>query len=427
MLDAIVETAARICNASFADIVLAESGKMHIGATFGDLGRPVGEVLPLDRTSVMGRTIVDRAPVHVRDLQAEELEFPLGRQLAIRYGHRAILGVPLMRKDRALGAILLRRTAAEPFSEKQIAALRTFADQAVIAIKNVGLFEEVQARTRELQESLEYQTATSDVLGVISRSPSQLQPVLDTIVQTASELCGAEDTTILLREGHELRVAAHRGPLPLELNARRPIDRGLVTGRSVVDRTPVHVHDVIASGHEFPLGRSIAEKFGHRTTLAVPLLREAEAVGCLMLRRLVVEPFSEKQISLLQTFADQAVIAIENARLFEEVQARTRELQEALEYQTATSDVLNVISRSPSDIQPVLNTIAETAGRLCEAYDVLIRLRDGELLTGAAHRGSIAADFGPLPIGRGWAMGRAFVDRKPVHVHDLLDCRRRVP
>ena len=194
----------------------------------------------------------------------------------------------------------------------------------------------MQARTGELEEALEYQTATGDVLNVISRSPAQIQPVLDTIVETARRLCEGYDAVILLREGDHLSVASHRGPIPVDF-AKWPISRGWVTGRAVVDCKPMHVADLEAAAEEFPDGHAMALRQGHRTLLATPLLREDVAIGAIVIRRTEVRPFSEKQIAVLQTFADQAVIAIENVRLFDEVQARTRELQEALEYQTATS------------------------------------------------------------------------------------------
>jgi signal transduction histidine kinase len=218
------------------------------------------------------------------------------------------------------------------FSNNHIALMETFADQAVIAIENTRLFEAEQASKRELQESLEYQTATSDVLGVISRSKFDLQPVLDTIAKIASGLCAAEDVAILLRESGDLRVAAHEGTImDSQLNVKLPIERGFVGGRTVVDRQPIQVPDLTVAGDEFHRGREIALRLGIRTSLGIPLLREDLAIGCLLLRRKVVRPFDEKQIALLQTFADQAVIAIENTRLFDEVQARTLELAKTVE------------------------------------------------------------------------------------------------
>ena len=244
-----------------------------------------------------------------------------------------------MREGVPIGVFNLAREAVRPFTEKEIELVSTFADQAVIAIENVRLFDEVQARTGELSESLQQQTATADVLKVISRSTFDLQPVLNTLTESAARLCEAYDSSIFLLQGESLHHRAHYGPIPQDL-ADLPIRRGFVNGRAFVDRAPVHVHDLQVSAHEFPDGSKAALRLGHRTVLAVPLLREDEAIGTLQIRRTEVKPFTDKQIELVRTFADQAVIAIENVRLFDEVQARTRELSEALEQQTATSEVL---------------------------------------------------------------------------------------
>ena len=221
---------------------------------------------------------------------------------------------------------------------------------------------------RELNEAHQREAATAEVLKVISGSKFELLPVLDTIARTAGRLCAAEDVTILLREHADLRIAAHHGAIEgSRLNHKYPLGRGLVSGRAVVDRQPIHVSDVTVTGDEFPMAREAADKFGFRTSLGMPLLHEDEAIGCLLLRRKIVRPFDEKQIALLRTFADQAVIAIENTRLFEEVQARTKELQTSLDRQTATAEVLGVISSSPSQTQPVFDAIVATAARLCHA------------------------------------------------------------
>ena len=320
--------------------------------------------------------------------------------------------------------IIVFRKTVRPFTTKQVELLETFADQAVIAIENVRLFEEVQARTAELQQSLEYQTATSDVLNVISRSPSEIQPVLDTIVETAGRLCDAYDAIILLREGDSLKVAAHRGPIPVDFGDW-PIGRGWVTGRAVVDRRPIHIHDLAAEGDEFPDGHAMALRLGHRTILAAPLMRENMAIGAIAIRRTETRPFSEKQVAVLQTFADQAVIAIENVRLFEEVQARTREISAALEQQTATSEVLQIISRSKFDLQPVLKTLVETAARLCQAENVQIWLRQEEIYCLVAHNGFSPeyqeyARQHPIRPSRGTLVARTALEGARVHIHDVL-------
>jgi GAF domain-containing protein/HAMP domain-containing protein len=428
VLDAIVDTAARLCGAENAFVFQRDGDVCRLVASQGfspeyrDWMRE--HPISLGRGSLVGRTMVEAHTVHIPDCLADP-EY-VWRESQQRGGFRTMLGVPLLREGTPIGVLALCRTEVAPFNASQIELVTTFADQAVIAIENVRLFDEVQARTRELQESLEYQTATGDVLNVISRSPAQIQPVLETIVATAQRLCGAYDAGILLRDGDWLNVVAHEGPIPVDF-ARWPVGRGWVTGRAVLDLEPVHVLDLAAMADEFPDGHAMAVKFGHRTTLATPLVRDNVAIGAIIVRRTEVRPFSDKQVAVLQTFADQAVIAIENVRLFEEVQARTSELQESLEYQTATSDVLNVISRSPSDLQPVLDAIVETAYDLCQAhYGVFWQLAPDGLYHVAAAKNADAVRSmeylrtHPIAKGDGTATGRAAVERQTVHFADAL-------
>jgi len=287
-----------------------------------------------------------------------------------------------------------------------------------------GLERTVAERTHELSEALEQQTATSEVLSVISRSPTELRPVLNTIVETASRLCEAYDAEVLLSAGDKLKFAAHFGPIPVDF-AEWPINRKWTAGRAFIDRKPVHVHDLAAAGHEYPEGHAVAVRLGHRTILSTPLLRRDEAIGVLTVRRNGVRPFSDKQVALVQTFADQAVIAIENVRLFEAEQARTKELTESLEQQTATADVLKVISRSTFDLETVLNTLVESAARLCKSDFALIRRREGDAYP-------IAATYGLTPTerdhferystkpDRGSIFGRTIVEGRTVHLPDVL-------
>jgi GAF domain-containing protein len=361
----------------------------HFGSLPGGL-----DLISLNRGSMAGRAVIDRQTIHVSDAATEldESEFPLSTDFARRFGYRTVLATPLLREESPLGVVLIRRIEVRPFTDKQIALLKTFADQAVIAIENVRLFQ-------ELKESLEQQTATSEILGVIASSPTDLQPVLNAVAENAARVCGAEDATIRLVEGSLLRLMAHSGTISsfseTEGAEVDSLDRGRdwVPARAVIDRETIHIPDIEAIKDEFPETTRRARLAGVRTMLSTPLLREDIAIGVIHIRRMEVRPFSDKQISLLKTFASQAVIAIENVRLFKELGERNAELREALEHQTATAEVLGIISRSPTDVQPVLDAIVESAARVCGVDDVVLRLNESNALVPRAH-------FGPIPLGR---------------------------
>ncbi|MBI3457339.1 MAG: GAF domain-containing protein [Candidatus Rokubacteria bacterium] len=426
VLDAVAENAARVCGASDALILRIDGDVLRLFAQYGALPRGAA-TMPISRGSVTGRAVVDRRTIHVHDLAAEpEAEFPEGKVYQRQWGHRTTLSTPLLREGVAIGVISIRRMEVRPFSEKQIKLLETFADQAVIAIENVRLFQELQARNRDLTEALEQQTATSEILRVISSSPTDLQPVLDAVAENAARLCDANDAQILRIDGDILQLVASYGTLPTTTVSGMPISRGFVTGRAVVDRQTVHVHDLVAESEtEFPVSK-VRNLAGFRTVLATPLLREGTPLGVVLIRRLEVRPFSDKQIKLLETFADQAVIAIENVRLFQELQARNRDLTEALEQQTATSEVLKVISRSAFDLQPVLETLIENASRLCGATQGYIHLRDGEVYRAAVSYGVQSPEFrdyierSAIRPGRGTVVARVALEGQTVHIADVL-------
>ena len=286
---------------------------------------------------------------------------------------------PMLRDGRPIGTILVTRAQAGAFSERHMELLKTFADQAVIAIENVRLFTELQARNRALSESLEQQTATSEILRVISSSPTDIQPVFDTIAQSAMHLCDAAYGVIARYDGQLLHLAAHAHVRPEGVETLQRVfpmrpSRATTTSRAILERAVVHVPDVL---QDPDYARVVAVGLQNRSVLAVPMLRDTEPIGTISVGRLEPRAFTDTQISLLRTFADQAVIAIENVRLFAELEARNRDLTEALEQQTATSEILRVISSSPTDIQPVLEAIAENAARLCQAFDAQIFARGG--------------------------------------------------
>src|SRR5215510_12823827 len=263
------------------------------------------------------------------------------------------------------------------------------------SLKEAKLVRENKELRRERDELLERETATGDILRMIASSPTDLQSVLDTIAERAAKLCDAEDAAIFRVDGNFLRLVAHFGPIPMAdaVGESRVIDRDTPVSRAIADRQTIHVHDLRAAETEFPGAKTRGIALGVRTVLSTPLLRKGIAIGVIHIRRREVRPFSERRITLLETFADQAVIAIENVRLFKEIQERNAELREALEHQTATAEVLGIISRSPTDVQPVLDAIVESAARVCGIDNLGLRLREGNKLVSRAQ-------FGPVPPGR---------------------------
>ena len=342
-------------------------------------------------------------------------------RLHANLGMKSNIAVPLMRDRAAIGALALTANELGGFSDSQVALLQTFAEQAVIAISSAETYRTLQTRTGDLQESLEYQTATSDVLKVISRSTFDLQPVLDTVVETAARLCDADQAAMARPEGDFWRLAANFGfPAEYEAHYRASVampygpDSPSVAARAVLEKVPVHIHDVAA----VPGYPDVSIRLGkQRTSLAVPLLREGQPIGTIVLARQRVEPFTEQQIQLVSTFADQAVIAIENTRLI-------TEQREALEQQTATAEVLQVINASPGNLALVFDAMLEKAMRLCGRHSARSIHMMGSacilLLSAACPRRTRRSERRTQPLlTPGSALATLLETRRPLHILDM--------
>jgi GAF domain-containing protein len=430
VLDTLAGSAARLCEADIAVIHRRVGEDFRGVASFGLHEEERRAVLDINhkpgRGSLGARVLLANAPVLIDDTESDpEYTF---RSFQRGAGIRSMLGVPLIREGAVMGLLLISRKRVQPFNKKHVDLATTFADQAVIAIENARLFDEVRARTEDLRESLQQQTATADVLKVISRSAFNLQAVLQTLVESAAKLCEADKATITRQKDGVFYRAENYGFSDEFMNYVRNVpvvpDRGSATGRALLEGVVIHIPDVEADP-DYAFNE--AQRLGDfRTLLGVPMLREGVPVGVIVLTRSEPRPFTDKQIELVATFADQAAIAIENVRLFDEVQSKTGELTEALEYQTATADVLNVISRSPNTLQPVMDTIVHTTRRLCQSeYALMLQREDDGVYRIAAHSNASPElidwmQDNPVMAGDGSAVGIVAAEKQTVHLPDAL-------
>ena len=427
VFEAILDKAHTLCSATRGALFLFDGETFRAAAVHG-YPAELAEQLRRGFTA----STEDAAPllagaplIHNPDVR--RVDSPVARAVAEQGGVRTNLLLPLRKAGALLGMISCNRGEVRPFIDKEIALLQNFADQAVIAIENGRLLGELRSRTRDLEESLEYHTATSDVLKVISRSTFDLQPVLDTLVETSARLCAADGAGLTIREGEGFRYRAmyafdDKFFAFLQRHTFAP-SRDTMVGRTALEGRVVHIADITADP-EYKLTETVTLG-GIRTLLGVPMLRDGVVVGTISLTRNQAQPFTERQIELVRTFADQAVIAMENARLLGELRERTGDLEESLEYQTAISDVLKVISRSTFDLQPVLDTVCDTAARLCAADGVGITIREGGIFRYVATTSSLDETFNTVLRGRaiepgpGTMVGRVAQQGKVVHVEDL--------
>src|SRR5215475_12251461 len=431
VFDTLVESAARLCRANYAAIRLGRDGFFHQVASYGytpEQHQYMNEhPIPAkpDRGSIVGRVLSASKTTQIVDTKADP-EFRMTNIPGFENVHTH-LGVPLLREGKPIGVLVLMRGFVGAFTDKQIELVETFAAQAVIAIENTRLLNELRHRTDDLSESLERQTATAEILSSISNSMTETKPVFDAIVRNLLRLFSPRFATVqVLREGIVEMPAAGGQPGFEKITERypRPLDDTTVSGQAMLSKEVVQYSPVIGNRIIPATSEQIARDVGYDSIIAAPMLLGDKVIGTIVVAHHEPRVFDEKRVALIKSFADQAVIAIENARLFSELRQRTDDLSESLQQQTATADVLKVISRSTFDLRTVLQTLVESAARLCDAdRAVITREKNGVFYRAEAH--GFSSEFMdyvrdvPIKPERGSSFGRALLEGRVVHIPDI--------
>jgi GAF domain-containing protein len=416
VFDAIAASVLRLFGAHASSVTRLVGDMLHLAA-FTATSEAGNEALrrsfprPLSSPGTHTTAALSRKPAYIVDFENDANVSPELKAVVRARGIRSQLSVPMLREGVTIGTIAVTRTEPGPFSDHQISLMETFADQAVIAIENVRLFNETK-------EALERQTATAEILRVIASSPTDVQPVFDVIVERAVKLCGARFGRVYRYDGSMIQMVAGHGLSTGGLQKvqsvfPRPAADDTIAGRVILERQPFFLRDIERDNTVPALSRQMIKALNTRSQVTVPMLRAGEPIGAITLGWDQPDGFDDRQVALLQTFADQAVIAIENVRLFNET-------KEALERQTATAEILDVIAKSPADVQPVLDAVCESAARLCGASDALIMTAEAGVLTRRAHVGPITSVSAARPLTSGTSTGRAVLERRTIHVDDIL-------